>query len=96
MKTEAYLTRAPCLTPPHCRVHPGYYLTAESLAKAKNLKYAVTAGIRSDRVDLNAAYKTNGGITVAELTDSNVMVCKGIRQIHKPCQAKTWSERLLT
>ena len=84
------------LTSPHCRVHPGYYLTAESLAKAKNLKLAVTAGIRSDRVDFDAANKTNGGITVAELTGSNVVVCRGIRQIHKPCQANSWSERLLT
>ncbi|KAH9832717.1 Formate dehydrogenase [Teratosphaeria destructans] len=52
--------------------HPGY-LTAERLAKAKNLKIAVTAGIGSDHVDLNAANKTNGGITVAEVTGSNVV-----------------------
>lgn len=52
--------------------HPGY-LTAERLAKAKNLKLAVTAGIGSDHVDLNAANKTNGGITVAEVTGSNVV-----------------------
>ncbi|OGM47983.1 formate dehydrogenase [Aspergillus bombycis] len=51
--------------------HPGY-LTAERLAKAKKLKIAVTAGIGSDHVDLNAANKTNGGITVAEVTGSNV------------------------
>jgi formate dehydrogenase len=51
--------------------HPGY-LTAERLAKAKNLKIAITAGIGSDHVDLNAANKTNGGITVAEVTGSNV------------------------
>ena len=54
------------------RFHPGY-LTAERLAKAKNLKLAVTAGIGSDHVDLNAANKTNGGITVAEVTGSNVV-----------------------
>ncbi|KAL9053919.1 MAG: hypothetical protein Q9162_004492 [Coniocarpon cinnabarinum] len=52
--------------------HPGY-LTAERLAKAKNLKLAVTAGIGSDHVDLNAANKTNGGLTVAEVTGSNVV-----------------------
>ncbi|GMF80738.1 unnamed protein product [Aspergillus oryzae] len=40
---------------------------------AKNLKLAVTAGIGSDHVDLNAANKTNGGITVAEVTGSNVV-----------------------
>jgi formate dehydrogenase len=33
----------------------------------------VTAGIGSDHVDLNAANKTNGGITVAEVTGSNVV-----------------------
>ena len=52
--------------------HPGY-LTAERLAKAKKLKLAVTAGIGSDHVDLLAANKTNGGITVAEVTGSNVV-----------------------
>ncbi|KAI4095328.1 MAG: hypothetical protein LQ344_001626 [Seirophora lacunosa] len=52
--------------------HPGY-LTAERLAKAKNLKLAVTAGIGSDHVDLDAANQTNGGITVAEVTGSNVV-----------------------
>lgn len=52
--------------------HPGY-LTAERLGKAKKLKLAVTAGIGSDHVDLNVANKTNGGITVAEVTGSNVV-----------------------
>ncbi|KAK5132348.1 hypothetical protein LTR08_009183 [Meristemomyces frigidus] len=52
--------------------HPGY-LTAERLAKAKKLKIAITAGIGSDHVDLNAANTTNGGITVAEVTGSNVV-----------------------
>ncbi|KAL8932504.1 MAG: hypothetical protein Q9216_006809 [Gyalolechia sp. 2 TL-2023] len=52
--------------------HPGY-LTAERLAKAKNLKLAVTAGIGSDHIDLDAANQTNGGITVAEVTGSNVV-----------------------
>jgi len=48
-------------------------LTAERLAKAKNLKLAVTAGIGSDHIDLNAANQTNGGVTVAEVTGSNVV-----------------------
>ena len=52
--------------------HPGY-LSAERLAKAKNLKIAVTAGVGSDHVDLNAANKTNGGVTVAEVTGCNVV-----------------------
>jgi len=52
--------------------HPGY-LTAERLAKAKNLKLAITAGIGSDHVDLNAANKPNGGVAVAEVTGSNVV-----------------------
>lgn len=52
--------------------HPGY-LTKDRLAKAKKLKLAVTAGIGSDHVDLDAANKTNGGITVAEVTGSNVV-----------------------
>ena len=52
--------------------HPGY-LTADRLKKCKNLKIAVTAGIGSDHVDLNEANKTNGGITVAEVTGSNVV-----------------------
>src|SRR6202167_412446 len=45
------------------------YLTAERIAKAKNLKLAITAGIGSDHVDLQAAIKR--GITVAEITYSN-------------------------
>lgn len=43
------------------------------MAKAKKLKLAVTAGVGSDHVDLNAANKTNGGITVAEVTGCNVV-----------------------
>jgi formate dehydrogenase len=54
------------------RFHPGY-LTADRLAKAKKLKLAITAGIGSDHVDLNAANATNGGVTVAEVTGSNVV-----------------------
>jgi formate dehydrogenase len=45
------------------------YLTAERIAKAKNLKMAVTAGIGSDHVDLQAAM--DRGITVAEVTYCN-------------------------
>jgi len=45
------------------------YLTAERLAAARNLKLAITAGIGSDHVDLDAAIKH--GITVAEVTYCN-------------------------
>lgn len=45
------------------------YLTAERIAKAKKLKLAITAGIGSDHVDLQAAIDKN--ITVAEVTYSN-------------------------
>src|SRR5829696_9269293 len=45
------------------------YLTAERIAKAPNLKLAVTAGIGSDHVDLQAAI--DRGLTVAEVTYCN-------------------------
>ncbi|MBS4730047.1 NAD-dependent formate dehydrogenase [Mycobacterium sp. SM1] len=45
------------------------YLTAERIAKAAKLKLAITAGIGSDHVDLDAAITR--GITVAEITYSN-------------------------
>ena len=45
------------------------YLTAERIAKAPNLKLALTAGIGSDHVDLQAAI--DAGLTVAEVTYSN-------------------------
>jgi len=45
------------------------YLTAERIARAPNLKLAVTAGIGSDHVDIDAAIEH--GITVAEVTYSN-------------------------
>ena len=45
------------------------YLTPERIAKAKKLKLAITAGIGSDHVDLEAAIKNN--ITVAEVTYCN-------------------------
>ena len=45
------------------------YLTAERIAKSPKLKLAVTAGIGSDHVDLQAAI--DRGITVAEVTYCN-------------------------
>jgi formate dehydrogenase len=45
------------------------YLSKERIAKAPNLKLALTAGIGSDHVDLDAAKER--GITVAEVTYSN-------------------------
>jgi len=45
------------------------YLTKERIAKAKKLKLALTAGIGSDHVDLEAAARAH--ITVAEVTGSN-------------------------
>ena len=45
------------------------YLTAERIAKAPNLKLAMTAGIGSDHVDLQAAM--DRGLTVTEVTYCN-------------------------
>jgi formate dehydrogenase len=45
------------------------YLTAERIAKAPKLKLALTAGIGSDHVDLQAAMQR--GVTVAEVTYCN-------------------------
>jgi formate dehydrogenase len=45
------------------------YLTAERIAKAPKLKLALTAGIGSDHVDLQAAM--NNGVTVTEVTYCN-------------------------
>jgi formate dehydrogenase len=45
------------------------YVTAERIAKAPKLKLAITAGIGSDHVDLQAA--SERGLTVAEVTYSN-------------------------
>jgi formate dehydrogenase len=45
------------------------YLTAERIARAPRLKLAVTAGIGSDHVDLDAAI--DAGVTVAEVTFCN-------------------------
>lgn len=45
------------------------YLTAARIAKAPKLKLAITAGIGSDHVDLQAAIEA--GITVTEVTYSN-------------------------
>src|SRR6185437_1151132 len=45
------------------------YLTAERIERAKKLKLAITAGIGSDHVDLQAAMQK--GVTVAEVTYCN-------------------------
>jgi len=45
------------------------YLTEQRIAKAEKLKLAITAGVGSDHVDLQAAM--NRGITVAEVTYCN-------------------------
>lgn len=45
------------------------YLTEERFSKAKKLKLAITAGIGSDHVDLDAAMRH--GVTVAEVSYSN-------------------------
>ena len=45
------------------------YLTRERIAKARKLKLALTAGIGSDHVDLDAAARAH--VTVAEVTGSN-------------------------
>src|SRR5690349_17359414 len=45
------------------------YLTEDRIAKARKLKLAITAGIGSDHVDLQAAM--DRGITVAEVTYCN-------------------------
>src|SRR6202011_5816774 len=45
------------------------YLTRERIAKARNLKLAITAGIGSDHYDLQACIER--GITVAEVTYCN-------------------------
>ncbi|OLL25661.1 Formate dehydrogenase [Neolecta irregularis DAH-3] len=50
--------------------HPAY-LSKERMAKAKNLKLCVTAGIGSDHINLDAANEYK--ITVAEVTGSNVV-----------------------
>ncbi|MBO1217488.1 NAD-dependent formate dehydrogenase [Staphylococcus nepalensis] len=47
------------------------YLTAEKIENAPNLKLAITAGVGSDHVDLEAASKNN--INVVEVTGSNTV-----------------------
>lgn len=49
--------------------HPGY-ITRERIAKAKNLKLCITAGVGSDHIDLAAANERKIG--VLEVTGSNV------------------------
>jgi formate dehydrogenase len=51
---------------------PGY-ITRERIAKAKNLKICITAGVRSDHVDLEAANERK--ISVIEVTGSEVTSC---------------------
>src|ERR1700732_1664301 len=54
------------------------YLTKERIAKAKNLKLALTAGIGSDHVDLEAAARAH--ITVAEVPGPNsISVAEHVR-----------------
>lgn len=50
--------------------HPAY-VTADRIARAKNLELLLTAGIGSDHVDLAAA--AAAGLTVAEVTGSNTV-----------------------
>ena len=45
------------------------YLTPERIEKARNQKLVITAGVGSDRVDLEAAIAR--GLTVAKVTYSN-------------------------
>src|SRR5260370_6415314 len=45
------------------------YLTRVRIAKARNLRLAITAGIGSDHVDLQAA--SEAGLTITEITYSN-------------------------
>src|SRR5699024_5663295 len=47
------------------------YMTKERIAKAPNLKLAITAGVGSDHVDLQAASENNIG--VVEVTGSNTV-----------------------
>src|SRR5262245_7551246 len=66
------------------------YLTAERITRAKKLKLAITAGIGSDHVDLQAAIEK--GITVAEVTycnsnsvaEHNVMVILALARNYIP------------
>ena len=65
------------------------YLTAERIARAPKLKLAITAGIGSDHVDLQAAMERK--ITIAEVTYCNsvsvaehvvMMILALVRQLH--------------
>ena len=47
------------------------YVMKETISKAPNLKLAITAGVGSDHVDLDAAQENN--ISVVEVTGSNVV-----------------------
>ncbi len=57
------------------------YLTSERIARALKLKLAITAGVGSDHVDLQAAM--DHGITVAEVTYCNLPVGREGRLEHR-------------
>jgi formate dehydrogenase len=73
------------------------YLTPQRIAQARKLRLALTAGIGSDHVDLEAAIKH--GVTVAEVTGSNsisvaehaVMMILALVRNYIP--AHEWAER---
>eukprot|EP01057_Protomagalhaensia_wolfi_P001145 Protomagalhaensia_wolfi_Nauph_80__1144@NODE_1674_length_1404_cov_103_794139_g1298_i0_p1_GENE_NODE_1674_length_1404_cov_103_794139_g1298_i0NODE_1674_length_1404_cov_103_794139_g1298_i0_p1_ORF_typecomplete_len398_score77_712Hacid_dh/PF00389_30/7_1e562Hacid_dh_C/PF02826_19/1_3e47NAD_binding_2/PF03446_15/5_4e07AlaDh_PNT_C/PF01262_21/14AlaDh_PNT_C/PF01262_21/0_00095Rossmannlike/PF10727_9/3_5e03Rossmannlike/PF10727_9/2e03Rossmannlike/PF10727_9/0_00095AdoHcyase_NAD/PF00670_21/6_1e03AdoHcyase_NAD/PF0067 len=73
------------------------YLTPERIEKASKLKLAVTAGIGSDHVNLNAAISAN--ITVAEVTGSNSnsvaehAVMLGLNLVRNFVESHHWVER---
>ncbi|MCJ1241954.1 hypothetical protein MMC14_009961 [Varicellaria rhodocarpa] len=77
--------------------HPGY-ISAERLAKANKLKLALTAGIGSDHVDLDAAAKN--GVTVAEITgnhlDSRALLLHCIAHVHAFTGCEELCNRCLT
>lgn len=66
------------------------YLTAARIAKAPKLKLAITAGIGSDHVDLQAAI--DHGITVAEVTYCNsISVAEHVVMIDSQPSAELYS-----
>ncbi|NBJ68126.1 MULTISPECIES: NAD-dependent formate dehydrogenase [Clostridia] len=76
------------------------YITKERAEKAKNLKLAITAGIGSDHVDLDAAI--DKGITVAEIPGSNnvsvaeqnvmeaLLLLRNYEEGHRQAEAGEW------
>jgi hypothetical protein len=63
------------------------YLTAERMAKAPKLKLAVTVGIGSDHVDLDAAIAH--GVTVAEVTYCKHQ-CLAWAELHQDELRENW------